>query len=139
MSQNGTPLDKLSVREIKESREYITKFFSGRTYWRGGEIPRRLLEADFAVYLVAKAGCNLGPQLFHEMLDAHAAAGRPLEGLGDNDTLKRGRLYIQLADECRQMNIPQEYSGGLVVLWLWLCRGVRLAGAAVDRRTDAAA
>jgi len=139
MSQNGSLLEQMSAKEIAASREYITKFFAGRTYWRGGEIPRRLLEADFTVYLAAKAGCNLGPQLFHEMLDAHAAAGRSLEGLGENDTLKRGRVYIDLADECRQMNIPQEYSGGLVVLWLWLCRGVRLAAAAVDRRTDAAA
>lgn len=122
-------MDAVTLAGFKESdvlaaRRSVKAYFTNKNFCKGGPIPAEYLESDLAAYIVLKTGCNIGPKMFHKMVEAHLAAGKKIDGLEVGDPIKRGLEYVRAAGECRDLGIAQEHSGGLVLLWLWLCKGV---------------
>jgi hypothetical protein len=124
-----TEEDRFSASLFREDlkllrRNYVDAFFGDKRMHCGGSIPKYLLHAENRLSLVG----NLS------ILDAVDMAYRGLENSVDRHLLEKSRKTGESTSDIRLVNetlkkfakagIPQEFAGGLLILYLEFCEGV---------------
>lgn len=110
------PLDPLMAQGIRA----IKKFFHNKTWWAGGSIPKSILLTSQHVKLVSYI------DLIKSIDYGYAAIAR--SGLARSKYKDHAeiRIALRIIHECERLGIPQQFIGGLFLMYLKLCEKAEL-------------
>jgi len=102
----------------------IDKFFEGKEMHCGGRIPKKLLSSKNNVITIINSTVSEAAQVALKSLKAQGE----IECSSDNDGVVTEdiKLILAIQKHARKCNVPKEFSGGLLLLYLEICRGVEL-------------
>ncbi len=121
----------VGLEKPEKVKEAIVTFFGGLHWAVGGEIPQEILLSDEHINLIVNIG-NTGSGFVHAVDIAY-----PLIKAHSNDygSFARSGSYTQgleieiclyVVHRLGRLNIPQGYLGGIFLIYLKLCEGVKL-------------
>lgn len=99
--------------------QYIQCFFKDKSFCCGGKIPKNILTTDRNISIVANYDIINGVQRAYSSLKEHPSFQESLgEVTGDI------RLVSSILQELAKSNIPQQFAGGMMLLYLELIVGI---------------
>lgn len=99
--------------------QYIQQFFKDKSFSGGGKIPNSILVTDRNISIVANYDIIKGVQRAYSNLKEHPLASESLgEVTGDI------RLVSSILQELAKSSIPQQFAGGMMLLYLELVIGI---------------
>lgn len=116
--------DKVVVEIIEDAGEKvgdcIKRFFSDKKMHYGGPIPEKLITSHNYLKLVANA--EIGPCVdrAYEVLKDCPINCESTDGFVADDI----RLVISIIRKCYKKQIPQNFVGGLILMYLEFCEGL---------------
>jgi hypothetical protein len=122
------PLDKkgiLTPREVSildQMYRGIKEFFSDKSWYCGGPVPESTLYSLRSFRLVRNLPLEKALDIGFKGIKK-AKLSCPAKYSKNSDT----ELSMKLLRECGRRNIPQEYIGGLFILYLELCEKIDLS------------
>lgn len=108
-------------REKAEIAGYIKKFFRSEWWWMGGRVPEAVLLSDRNLRIVRNIDLI-------DAVDIGYAALERTEELARTDKSPNVdiKLCMRVLRKCERLEIPQNYIGGMFLLYLDLCEKVVL-------------
>ena len=117
---------KLSREEIIDFvKGVIVDYFTGKSYYCGGEIPAHILLAKKRVNLVLDCTLDTAIEIAYEALEQDLT-------VEDDEYVSAGgvspdiKTFINVLHNMAHSGIPQELSSGMLVLYLELCLGANV-------------
>ncbi len=105
----------------EQCEEYLCRFFAGRTMYCGGPIPERHLLRKKHVEMVLRIELSDCLDLFHVSLDENIHRNRRWKSIEN-----RVELFKKLEAQSAAQQIPKHHFGGLLLVYLILCKGYEL-------------
>lgn len=100
------------------AKHYINGFFKDKSFWCGGPIPQKMLnDPKYIDYMLNLDICN-GMDCIYNTLGSD-----PTLDASDNDI----KHVIGLFNTCARAGIPKQFSVGIILMYLELCEGCKLA------------
>ena len=114
--------------EVEElAKYYINRFFDGKMLYCGGKIPRSYLFAKDKVSMVLNfdicAGCDYVYATLEKSLSKYEIDSARITGEVTSDI----KLVRETLDLIAKSGVPQQFAGGIMVLYLELVEGVEFA------------
>lgn len=111
-------------------KEALVKFFDGLNYAIGGSIPKSKLFAEQRINMVVNMG-NSGNGLVNAIDIGYNSIEKHNQKLEESGCSKDGLLddvglCMFVIKRLGKLNIPQGYVGGIFLIYLELCVGVKL-------------
>lgn len=103
------------------AKKYISGFFEREAFHQGGKIPNSLLLKDAHVSMVINYDIVKGVNSAYHYLAAH-----DLPPNSANDVAEDIKLVLAILDKLAEAGIPQQFAGGMVLLYLKLVEGVEI-------------
>jgi hypothetical protein len=100
-------------------RQYIEHFFQDKTFYCGGKIPKNILITDRNISIVANYDIIKGVQRAYSSLKEDPIS---LECLGE--VTGDIRMVSSILDNLAKSSVPQQFAGGMMLLYLELVVGV---------------
>lgn len=121
----------VGLEKPKTVREALVTFFEGLHWAIGGEIPQEILLSDEHVNLIINIG-NTGSAFVHAvdlaypLIEAHAKEYGCFARSGAYTVGLDIDMCLYVVHRLGRLNIPQVYLGGIFLIYLKLCEGVKL-------------
>jgi len=96
-----------------EAKRFLRMFFVDRSMHYGGPIPERELLIPRHIEMVLRLELSDCIDIFYASLGEH----------GIKEQRTRIELFFALQKESHRIGVPRHRSGGLLLVWLRLCRG----------------
>lgn len=103
------------------AKKYIIDFFEGETFHQGGKIPSSLLLKDTHVSMVINYDIVKGVNRAYQYLGAH-----DLPPSSANEVAEDIKLVLAILNKLCAASVPQQFAGGMVLLYLKLVEGVEI-------------
>lgn len=99
--------------------QYIEYFFKDKSFYCGGKIPKRMLNTDRNISIVANYDISRSVKRAYSSLENHEISSSSLgEVTGDI------KLVSFILEELAKSGIPQQFAGGMLLMYLELVVGV---------------
>jgi hypothetical protein len=103
------------------AKEYIFSFFSDKNFFCGGRIPKRILLDNSHVLMVIEYDISRSVQKAYDCLKEHSISKEFLgEVTGDI------RLVSSILNDLSISRVPQQFAGGMLLLYLKLVEGIEI-------------
>jgi len=124
------------ARRVGQAVQCMKRFFDGKPYYKPypdpkdesklcHNIPPEVLICPTNIDIILETpDFNEAMQIVHEEVARHKASGQRFSYSGFLDDQKEIELYNRLVREFSKLEIPYDFQGGMVLLYLWLCEGV---------------
>jgi len=130
MDSSGT--EQFTEEFVDKVRElaiyYIDKFFEDKTLCSGGKIPRYMLHCPKRISMVMNydiiTGVDHAYFALQDMVSPEEEANASLTGEATSDI----KLVTQILNFLARSGIPQQFAGGMMILYLEFVEGVRCNG-----------
>lgn len=100
-------------------KQYIEYFFKDKNFFCGGKIPKNILNTERNIYMVVNYDIIKSVQRAYSSLKDHEISKECLgEVTGDI------RMVSSILEDLSRSNIPQQFAGGMMLLYLELVIGV---------------
>lgn len=107
----------------EEAQQFIVTFFTAdntffadKNYYLGGSIPTPEMVSEHNVQMVLRLNLVDCIDIFYQAL----------KEIGVISSSEQIALFFRLQRECARLGIPKHHSGGILLVWLKLCRGFDL-------------
>ena len=134
---NGVSVENLNSRELKQFTEqfadkvrelavsYIDKFFDGKKMCSGGKIPKYMLHCPKRISMVMNydiiRGVDYAYQILSDMVSPEEENRASITGEATQDI----KLVNETLSLLARSGVPQQFAGGMMILYLEFCEGVR--------------
>jgi hypothetical protein len=99
--------------------QYLQQFFKDKDFHCGGKISKAILNTDRNISIVANYDIINGVQKAYSSLEKHPLSSESLgEVTGDI------RLVSSILQELARSSVPQQFAGGMMLLYLELIMGI---------------
>jgi hypothetical protein len=128
--------EEARARRIGQAVQCMKRFFDGKPYYKPYPDPKddtKMLNVIPPEVLICPTNINIVIDTL-EFNDAMEIAGEeiaklrstntPLALAGLLDNKKETAMYMKIVREFRRLEIPYDFQGGMLLLYLWLCEGV---------------
>jgi len=117
---NDTPIEVVMLRHLAE--DYIRIFFTTQNLVSGGSIPKSLLKNPSYPPLVLNTEISDGINLAWEIM------GQPTEKQRHRVEIVGGvysnsLVILRVIKDCTKLRIPKSFIGGILLIYLELCKG----------------
>lgn len=110
---------------IRLASHHVKEFFGDKEFWCGGPIPPHILFSPANLSMVLNTSVEDGVEAAYEMLaDDSDVQNRPMLD-PDGEVTPDIEFIRDLQYQCAAMKIPKRLSGGIMLMFLELCRGLR--------------
>lgn len=128
--------DEIRARQTGEIIQCMKRFFLGKPYYKSypdpkdatkilTDIPQDVLISSTNVDIILSTeDLNEAMALVEEVFANLAEKNIPLVRSGRMTKDKETKFLLGLITEFRALEIPTQYQGGMMLLYLWLCEGV---------------
>lgn len=102
------------------AKKYMNDFFAQESFHQGGKIPKMLLNNNSNVSMVINYDITRGVDQAYRHLKEH--------GLSDSssDAPEDIKLIVSILNKLSASNVPQQFAGGMILLYLKLVEGVEI-------------
>jgi hypothetical protein len=100
------------------AKKYINDFFAQESFHQGGKIPRALLNNNSNISMVINYNINTGVDQAYHCLKQH---GFSESSSGITEDIM---LVVNILNKLSAANVPQQFAGGMILLYLNLVEGV---------------
>ena len=105
-------------------RKYIDNFFHDKELHCGGPIPKKLLHSPHYIVMVINTTVSNAVIAAFKSLD-HFAENENLDDEGNDGIVTDDmKTVIAIQNHTCERRIPKEYSGGVMLMYLELCKGI---------------
>lgn len=124
------------ARRVGQAVQCMKRFFDGRPYYKPYPDPKNLGQMSTAIpqdvlisptnvdILLMCIEFNEAMEMVQASVEKVRLAGGRFALSGDMTAEKESALYMEIVKEFRRLEIPYDYQGGMILLYLWLCEGV---------------
>jgi len=102
------------VRDI--ARNYMVSFFKRKNFSEGGRIPAPVL----------LSGTNVSMVINYDITESVDQAYKSLEGFSNNENFNDVEFVVSILNELSDSGIPQQFAGGMLLLYLKLVEGLEI-------------
>jgi hypothetical protein len=133
---NRIEQEEIRARTTGEIVQCLKRFFSGKTYYKSyrdpkdstkvlNEIPQDVLISPTNIDIIINTNdLNEAMTFAQENIQMLREQRLPLFKSGLMTDESETHLFISLIKEIRSLEIPFQYQGGIILLYLWLCEGI---------------
>lgn len=104
------------VRHI--ARDYMISFFKNKSFSEGGRIPTSLLLSNHNIMSV------INYDIINGVKEAYSLLGQEEDSQESCDFPRDIKLVVHVLNELSEANIPQQFAGGMLLLYLKLVEGI---------------
>jgi hypothetical protein len=109
------------VGELKYiAKKYMVDFFAQQSFHQGGKIPYALLNDNSNLSMVINYDIIRGVDLAYHSLKTHDVSQ------DYTDSQEDIRLVVDILNKLSAANIPQQFAGGMILLYLKFVEGVHI-------------
>jgi len=102
------------------AKKYMVDFFSTQSFHQGGRIPYALLNNSSNVSMIINYDIIRGVDLAYSLLGNH------LSTQDNKDPQEDIRLVVEILNKLSTANVPQQFAGGMILLYLKFVEGVEI-------------
>lgn len=137
LSESNVSAENLNSRELEQFTEqfadkvrelavnYIDKFFDGKKMCSGGKIPKYMLHCPKRISLVMNydiiKGVDHAYRILSDMVSPEEESRASIIGEATQDI----KLVNETLNLLARSGVPQQFAGGMMILYLEFCEGVR--------------
>lgn len=113
------------IEDIHEfARDCVLTFFEGKNHYNGGDIPLDEVTSDDRIQMVINTTIAAASQTAYDGTKSATWIDKksPQEGVPGEDV----RILLSIFNECSSLNIPKYFAGGISLLCLEFCEGVKI-------------
>jgi hypothetical protein len=130
-------VDEARVRRTGEAVQCMKRFFDGKPYYQPypdpkdparscAVIPQEVLISQTNVSILLQAADLSGAMLVgQEAVSVVRSAGGTLALSGTPTDENESAMYMRVVRDFKALEIPYDFQGGMLLLYLWLCEGVQ--------------
>ena len=115
------------------TRHYITVFFANKEWACGGAIPKPHLYASARIANVQNLDINKAVQRAYQLMGTDTLlediqlenTQLDIDDTVDSTVKNDTKVVIEVLAECRRKGIPKVFAGGILVMYLELCLGLK--------------
>lgn len=134
--KSDAQLQEIRARCIGNIVQCMKRFFAGKAYYKPypdpkdgtkllTEIPQEILISPTNIDIILTSeDYNESMELAQDAVSSLRSRGVALQFTGPPTPENETELYLRVMREFRQLEIPYNYQGGMLLLYLWLCEGV---------------
>ena len=108
----GTPTEDCGEATPQDATNYLARFFVDKTLHVGGPIPSHLLFSERHIEIVRRLELSICMEAFHLCMEENKVRGNHVE------------MLMELLQDAREKELPKRNVGGLITVYLKLCKGL---------------
>lgn len=105
---------------------FIDNFFHDKELHCGGPIPKKLLYSSHYITMVINTTVSNGVLAAFKSIDRFSENENSENEVNDGTVTEDMKTVLAIQDHACERRIPKEYSGGIMLMYLELCRGIQI-------------
>ncbi len=126
-SEDGPGISLVGCNDPKVAQEAIKTFFKGLNWVIGGAVPNRVMTSDKYLNLIRQIDLNNALDLGYPLIVNHGKKVGQFARSGPYVEDIEITMSLYVLYRCASLHVPQGYVGGIFLMYLELCEGVKLA------------